>query len=72
MPDENPGIAASQKSPMVGNLKPMEGILTTTALMTNHVANENISEMSLSSTCATLSRYRFLSAEQRIFRLPSW
>src|SRR3989338_1579342 len=44
MPDASPGIAASQKSSMVVNLKPMAGILTTTALMTNHVANENISE----------------------------
>jgi hypothetical protein len=44
MPDASPGIAASQNSSMVVNLKPMAGILTTTALMTNHVANENISE----------------------------
>src|SRR3989344_4692873 len=44
MPDASPGIAASQKSSMTVNLKPMAGILTTTALMTNHVANENISE----------------------------
>jgi predicted glutamine amidotransferase len=29
---------------MVVNLNPMAGILTTTALITNHVANENISE----------------------------
>jgi hypothetical protein len=29
---------------MVVNLKPMAGIRTTTALMTNHVANENIIE----------------------------
>src|SRR3972149_10827305 len=43
VPDANPGIAASQKSSMVVNLKPMLGSLTTTALMTNHVANENIS-----------------------------
>src|SRR3990172_2114230 len=42
MPDANPGIAASQKSSMVVNLKPMAGSLTTTALMTNHVANEKI------------------------------
>jgi hypothetical protein len=44
MPDANPGIAASQNSSMVVNLKPIAGILTTTALMTNQVANENISE----------------------------
>src|SRR3990172_2796459 len=44
MPDASPGIAASQNNSMVVNLKPMAGILTTTALMTNHVANENISE----------------------------
>src|SRR3990172_9187445 len=44
MPDASPGIAASQNSSMVVNLNPMAGILTTTALMTNHVANENISE----------------------------
>ena len=37
-----PGIAASQKSSIVVNLKPMAGSLTTTALMTNHVANEKI------------------------------
>src|SRR3990170_7990406 len=41
IPDASPGIAASQKSSMVVNLKPMFGSLTTTALMTNHVANEN-------------------------------
>ncbi|OGS97836.1 MAG: hypothetical protein A3H99_01320 [Gallionellales bacterium RIFCSPLOWO2_02_FULL_59_110] len=29
---------------MVVKVKPMLGILTTTALMTNHVQNENISE----------------------------
>src|SRR3989338_4417101 len=44
MPDENPGIAAIQKYSMVVNLKPMAGIRTTTALITNNVANENISE----------------------------
>src|SRR3990170_3289296 len=44
IPEAKPGIAASQKSSMVVNLKPMFGSLTTTALMTNHVANENISE----------------------------
>jgi len=44
MPDENPGIAAIQKYSIVVKLKPMAGIRTTTALMTNHVANENISE----------------------------
>src|SRR4030065_2628459 len=44
IPDASPGIAASQKSSMVVNLKPMLGSLTTTALMTNHVANENISD----------------------------
>src|SRR3989338_3763605 len=44
MPEERPGIAAIQKSSIVVKVKPMLGILTTTALMTNHVANENISE----------------------------
>ena len=44
IPEASPGIAASQNSSMVLNLKPMAGILTTTALMTNHVANEKISE----------------------------
>jgi hypothetical protein len=44
MPDASPGIAASQNSSMVVNLNPMAGIRTTTALMTNHVANEKISE----------------------------
>src|SRR3972149_6826919 len=40
MPDANPGMAASQKSSMVVNLNPIAGRRTTTALMTNHVANE--------------------------------
>src|SRR3989338_3393293 len=44
VPEPSPGRAASQKSCMVLNLKPMAGSLTTTALMTNHVANEKISE----------------------------
>jgi hypothetical protein len=44
VPDASPGIAASQNNSMVVNLKPMAGSLTTTALMTNQVANENISE----------------------------
>jgi hypothetical protein len=33
-----------QNSSMVENLNPMAGMRTTTALMTNHVANEKISE----------------------------
>ena len=44
MPDARPGIAASQKSSVVVNLNPIAGIRTTTALITNHVANEKISE----------------------------
>src|SRR3989344_7521628 len=44
VPDASQGIPASQKSSMVVKLKPIAGILTTTALMTNQVANENISE----------------------------
>ena len=44
MPDARPGMAASQNSSDVVNLKPMAGIRTTTALMTNQVANEKMSE----------------------------
>src|SRR3990170_483842 len=39
-PPDRPGIAASQKSCIVSNLKPMAGKRTTTALITNHVAND--------------------------------
>src|SRR3990172_6945292 len=39
-PPDRPGIAASQKSCIVSNLNPMAGRRTTTALMTNHVAND--------------------------------
>ncbi len=44
MPEARPGIAASQNSSVVVNLKPIAGMRTTTALITNHVANEKISE----------------------------
>src|SRR3989338_1234318 len=44
IPDASPGIAASQKSSIVENLKPILGSLTTTALITNHVANEKTRE----------------------------
>ena len=44
MPEASPGIAASQNSSLVVNLKPMAGMRTTTALITNQVANEKISE----------------------------
>src|SRR3972149_12032084 len=44
VPPASPGIAASQKSCMVSNLKPMKGRRTTTAEITNHVANEKISD----------------------------
>src|SRR3989304_28165 len=47
LPPERPGIAASQNSCIVPNplsgVKPMFGRRTTTALMTNHVANEAMS-----------------------------
>jgi len=39
-----PGIAASQNSSVVVNLKPIAGMRTTTALITNQVAKEKISE----------------------------
>jgi hypothetical protein len=37
-------MAASQNSSLVVNLKPMAGMRTTTALITNQVANEKINE----------------------------
>jgi hypothetical protein len=39
-PPERPGMAAIQNNCIVSNLNPMLGRRTTTALMTNHVANE--------------------------------
>src|SRR3989304_5373277 len=44
VPPANPGIAVSEKSCMVSNLNPIFGRRTATALITNHVANENMSE----------------------------
>jgi hypothetical protein len=44
VPPASPGIAASQNNCISVNLNPMAGSLTATALMTNHVANDRISE----------------------------
>ncbi len=44
MPEARPGMAASQNSSVVVNLKPMAGMRTTIALITNQVTNEKISE----------------------------
>ena len=44
VPPASPGMAAIQKSCIVVNLKPMAGSRITTALITNHVAKESISE----------------------------
>jgi len=44
VPPARPGIAVSQNSSVSENLNPIPGNRTTTALITNHVANDRISE----------------------------